>query len=75
VTPLSRPVTRLCGAWVRDRGLRQLVVTLHGTTLELRPKGLRCPETLDLAMLYSYAVKSRVMSERAARVNARRSRR
>lgn len=40
MTPLRKPVTRLSYA-VEPRTRRQLVVTLHGAEIELRPKGKR----------------------------------
>lgn len=67
VTPSTRPVRRLTSAYVRERGFRPLVATLHGSTLALRPKGLHRDEVLDLAAAYSLAVKMRVAYERAER--------
>lgn len=67
MTPSIKPVTRLTSAYVRSRGLRPLVATLHGSMLLLRPKGLRTSEVLDLGAAYSVAVKQRIASERAAR--------
>jgi len=65
VTPSTKPTTRETTAYVRDRGLRALVVTVHGGLIELRAKGLRSRETVDLAALYSMAVKARLARERA----------
>lgn len=75
VTPSTKPVTRETSAFVRDRGLRALIVTVHGSLLELRPKGLRNRETLDLAGCYSLAVRQRVAREKAERQAARKARR
>ena len=49
MTPSDKPTTRITPVIVRDRGLRQLVATLHGSVLILRPKGCRREEVLDLA--------------------------
>lgn len=65
MTPSTKPVTRLTNAVIRDKGLRQIVATLHGSVLILRGKGLRREETLDLSACYSAAVKQRVARERA----------
>lgn len=69
MTPSTRAVTRLTSAYVRDKGMRQLVATVHHGTIELRAKGLRSGYTLDLAALYGQAVRAtaaRVLAERKA---------
>lgn len=71
MTPSTKPVTRLTHAVVRDRGLRQIVATLHGSLLILRGKGLRREETLDIATAYVIAVKQRVARERAEKAAKR----
>jgi hypothetical protein len=63
MTPSTKPVTRLTDVLVRDRGLRPLVATLHGSLLILRPKGCRREEVLDIGAAYSLAVKQRVSRE------------
>jgi hypothetical protein len=68
-------VTRETGAYVRERGMRPLIATLHGSLLLLRPKGLRSEEVLDLGAAWSLAVKQRVARERAEKVAARKARR
>ena len=65
MTPSTKPVTRLTSAYTRDRGLRPIVATITGSLIELRAKGLRSTETLDVASLYSMAVKARLARERA----------
>lgn len=67
MTPSIKPVRRLTSALVRERGLRPLVATLHGSLLLLRPKGLHGEEVLDLGAAWSMAVKQRVASEQAAK--------
>jgi hypothetical protein len=74
-TKSTRPVTRESSAFIRDRGLRPIMVTIHGSIIELRAKGLRQREVLDLAACYSLAVKQRVASERADRQAARKAKR
>lgn len=69
------PVTRETSAYVRDRGLRPLIATLKGPILEMRAKGLRTREYIDLGWAYSYAVKARVAQERAEKRAARKGRR
>ena len=67
MTPSSKPVTRESSAYVRDRGLRPIIATITGSVVELRAKGLRSREYIDLAWAYQYAVKQRVAQERAER--------
>jgi len=62
---LTSPVTRETTAYVRDKGLRPVLVTITGGVLVLRAKGLRSRETLDLGWCYQQAVKQRVAQERA----------
>jgi len=50
---------------VRDRGLRPIIATITGSVIELRAKGLRSREYIDLAWAYQHAVKQRVAQERA----------
>lgn len=71
-TKSDRPVTRETSAWVRDKGMRAVMVTITGGMLELRAKGLRSREVLDVAWCYEFAVKARVMRERAERKASRR---
>ena len=49
VTKSLRPVTRETSAVVRDKGPRAVIVTVVGGVIELRAKGLRSTETLDVA--------------------------
>jgi hypothetical protein len=72
-TKSTRAVTRESSAFVRDRGLRPIIVTITGSILELRAKGLRQREALDLAACYSIAVKQRLASEKAERAAARKA--
>jgi len=67
MTPSTKPVTRLTSAYFRDRGFRQIVATIQGSVLELRCKGLRARETVDIAAIYSFAVKARLADEKAQR--------
>lgn len=71
MTPSSKPVTRLTSAWVRDQGFRAVVATITGSVIELRAKGRRQVEVVDVASLYYRAVKERVNAERAAKKKAR----
>lgn len=73
-TSSNKPTTRLTSAYVRDKGLRPLVVTVQHGLLTLRPKGLRSSETVDLTAVYQSAVKARVFSERMAKAKARKER-
>ena len=41
MTPSTRPVSRITSAYTRNRGLRPIVATLHGSMLILRCKGLQ----------------------------------
>jgi hypothetical protein len=75
MTPSSKPVTRLTSAYVRDKGMRPVVATITGGFLELRAKGLRSREVLDLAWCYQVAVKMRIAHELAQKRAARRQRR
>lgn len=73
MTPSTKPVRRLTSAFVRDRGLRPLVATIHGSVLILRAKGLRREEVLALDDAYAIAVKARVLRERAEKRKAKKS--
>jgi hypothetical protein len=70
-TKTTKPTTREISAYVRDRGLRPLIVTLHGPLIELRAKGLRQREVLDLAAVYGMAVRARMAVEKAERAAKR----
>lgn len=74
VTKSLRPVTRETSAIVRDKGARPVIVTVVGGVLELRAKGLRSTETLDLAWCYMAAVRQRLQLQKAERAKARRRR-
>lgn len=74
MTPSTKPVVRLSSAYVRDRGMRQVVATIHGSLLILRPKGCRQEETLDIGSLWYQAVKQRAIRERAEKRAARKAR-
>jgi hypothetical protein len=74
-TKSTKPVTRESSAFVRERGFRPLMVTIHGSLLLLRPKGMRSEEALDLAAAWSLAVKQRVAREQASRRAARKTER
>jgi hypothetical protein len=72
VTPSSKRVVRLTSAWVRDQGMRPIVAAIVGGVIELRAKGRRKTEVVDIASLYLRAVRERVFSERQAAKVARR---
>ena len=73
-TKSTKPTTRETSAFVRDKGLRPLIVTIAGSYVELRAKGLRSRETLDLAACYGLAVKQRLLREKAERKGKRKAR-
>lgn len=73
-TKSTKPVTRETSAWIRERGMRPVLVTITGGLLELKLKGLRTRETLDVASLYHYAVKQRVQREQAEKRAAKKAR-
>lgn len=64
-TTSAKPTHRETSAYIRDRGLRAVIVTITGSLLEFRPKGLRNREVLDIASCYYAAVKQRVTAEKA----------
>ena len=74
MTPSIKPVTRETSAWVRDKGMRPVIATITGSIVELRAKGLRSREVVDLAWAYHFAVKARVQRERAERKTAKKKR-
>lgn len=74
-TKSVKPVVRETSAFVRDRGLRPIIATIHHGTLILRAKGLRSEETLDLGSLYHYAVKNRVWRENMDKAKVRAAKR
>jgi hypothetical protein len=63
----TRPVSRESCAVVRDKRLRPVIVTVVRDVIELRAKGFRSREILDVASCYYLAVRQRVASERAER--------
>ena len=72
---VTSPVTRETCAYVRDKGLRAVLVTITGGLIEMRAKGLRSRECVDVASIYYAAVKGRVARERAEKKAARKGRR
>jgi hypothetical protein len=74
MTPSTKPATRLTSAYVRERGMRQVVATLSGSLLILRAKGCRQEETLDIGSLWYAAVKARVLRGRTEKRAARKNR-
>ena len=73
MTPSTKRVTRLTSAWVRDQGMRAVVASIVGGVIELRAKGRRQVEVVDISTLYYRAVKERVVAEKAARKAARKA--
>lgn len=71
MTPSTKPVTRLTSAWVRDQGMRAVVATITGSVIELRAKGRRQVEVVDIASAYYQAVKARVIATKKAKKAAR----
>lgn len=74
-TMSTKPVTRESTAFTRDRGLRAIVVTVSHGMIELRAKGLRSRESVDIGWLYQHAVKARVAQERAEKKAAKKAKR
>ena len=70
-TSSLKPTTRETLAIVRDRGSRPLIVTVVGSCILLRPKGLRRAEVLELGAAWSWAVRQRVAAEKAERRKAK----
>lgn len=68
-TKSDKPVTRETTSYVREKGYRALIATIHGSMLELRPKGLgaKRTETLEFASLWQQAVKARVLQAKLDR--------
>jgi hypothetical protein len=71
MTPSTKPVTRLTSAFVRDPDYRPVVATITGSLIELRVKGRRRIEVLDITTLYYMAVKARVIAEKKAKKAAK----
>ena len=67
----TSPVTRITPAIVRDLGARQVIVTIRDGLIELRGKGLKRTECVDVASLYYQAVKQRVNFEKAQKRKAK----
>ena len=74
-TKSIKPVSRETSAYVRDRGMRPIIATIHHGVLMLRAKGLRTEETLDIGSLYFQAVKARVFREKMEKAKERKARR
>lgn len=70
-TKSYKPVTRETSAFVRDRGYRPVIATISGGVLELRCKGLRSREIIDIGWCYRKAVEQRVAREKAEKRVAR----
>jgi len=68
MTPSTKPVTRVTSAYVRDAGkYRPVCATITGGIIELRLKGCRQVEVVDVASLWHGAVKARVWAIKQAR--------
>jgi hypothetical protein len=74
VTKSIRPVTRETAALVRDRGQRPVIVTVVGSVITLRAKGLRSTEVLDIGWCYAAAIRQRLSEQRAKKAPSRRRR-
>lgn len=72
-TKSIRPTTRESSAYVRERGMRPLVVTITGSVLLIRPKGLRKEEVVSIEACWAMGVKQRVWRERQERKAARKA--
>lgn len=65
MTPLNKPVVRRSGA---VSGGRRLIVSLEpGDVIGIRPAGCRRTEYMPVLAAYTWAVKARVLAERAAK--------
>ena len=71
-TKADKPVTRESCAFVRDKGSRAIMITVHGAVIQLRAKGLRTVETIHIGALYEQAVRARVRTTQLERRKARR---
>lgn len=63
-TRSTKPTTRETSAYVRELGIRPLIITVFGAVIELRPKGLRGREVGDVASIWRHLVRERVARER-----------
>lgn len=52
-TKSFKPVTRESSALVRERGMRPVIVTIVGGVIELRAKGLRSREIVDVSWAWA----------------------
>lgn len=66
MTKITKPVTRMSDALIRDGGkLRRLVVTIFpNDTLGIRPEKTRRGERISLEAVYGMAVKIRIRDEK-----------
>jgi hypothetical protein len=72
MTPSTKPVTRESSAFVRDAGrTRPVCVTITGSLIELRLKGCRQIEVVDVASLWHQSVKARVWAAKQGKKKAR----
>lgn len=71
---VTSPVTRQTSAYFFERGTRPIIVTLTGSIIELRLKGTKRRETVDVASVFNRAVKERVIAEKAAKKAERKAR-
>lgn len=88
MTPISRkdakgapcgPTVRITnqeyrGTYADARGRKLVISLLPGDVLCIRPARTRRPEYMTLSAIYDLALRSRVLSERMTKINAKRRR-
>ena len=68
----TSPVTRETSAYVRDKGLRPIIIRVTGAIVEMRAKGLRSREVLDISSMYYAAIRQRLAAAKVERKATRR---
>lgn len=75
MTPSTKPVTRLSSAFVRDRGFKQVVVTVLGDMIHVRTKGARTTYSMPISAVYGWAVRAHLAAVKAEKLKARKTKR
>lgn len=72
MTRADKPVTRVSYSQVRDRGkMRDVVITIHSTWIELRLLKTKQKYTLDIGALFDRAVMAEALAKIAEKKKAK----
>lgn len=75
-TKSTKPTVRETSAYVREKGLRPVIATIHHGLLTLKPKGLKnSTYTVDIGAVWQQACKAHVLSIAAEKRKAKAAKR